>query len=457
MLDATLRHREAMARAEHGVLATMQTTVDVRSGVVRERQEREPTRVQSRDEAQPQTPGRTERSPESVTAPARGESTLRIALESAERESPHLGRFPDPIAQDILASGRVDELESRLHELGIGAVHPIGAGASSIVLAAEDNRVVRLGVGELAARPQVNEILHPLASGTIGSLRYEIMPRADTHSVTDQDAEKMYRTLREQGYEWGEKAVDNIGRVNGRVVVIDPGGIVPIEVLEARDARTVTAIESNAALLDRLRATSRLPDASAALADEGRQQSVGGRDESRERASIDRSKDIARATAFDTLERDQALALFPELDSAYRHLDERTAFSTVPQSEIERADLSARLQRGDIPKAGVTEEESRRAIGLAGDNQNLILRDAADLERNYRGQVVAASTHHTLVRISDMVGVVYPRARLSRDLRSGEDVSIQYSHDPNAPHAVHEKDHPVAAERSHSVERGIER
>jgi hypothetical protein len=283
------------------------------------------------------------------------------------------------------------------------------------------------------------------------------MPHADTHSVTEQDADRMYQALRENGYEWGEKSVDNIGRVNGRVVVIDPGRIVPIEAPLAREARTVTAIGSNAALLARLRATSRSPDASAELADEGRRQAVGGQDESGARASIDRSKDIARARAFDTLERDQALALFPELDSAYRHLDERTAFSTVPQSEIERADLSARLHRGDIPEADVTGEESRRAIGLAGERQNLILRDAADLERNYRGQVVAASMHHTLVRISDMVGVVYPRARLSRDLQPGEDVSIQYSRDPSAPHAVLEKDHPIAAERSHSVERGIER
>uniref|UniRef100_UPI00289CA724 hypothetical protein n=1 Tax=Staphylococcus saprophyticus TaxID=29385 RepID=UPI00289CA724 len=61
------------------------------------------------------------------------------------------------------------------------------------------------------------------------------------------------------------------------------------------------------------------------------------------RRTVDHARAAERGRAFDTLGRDQALALFPELDAAYHHLETRTSISTVPHSEIERANLSEQI------------------------------------------------------------------------------------------------------------------
>lgn len=172
---------------------------------------------------------------------------------------------------------------------------------------------------------------------------------------------------------------------------------------------------------------------------------------------IDHSRDIERGRAFDTLSRDQALALFPELDGAYHHLDSRTSLATVPRAELDRANLSEQIHRGQLPEADVPNDVSRHAIGLAGDRHGLIVRDAQELERSYRGEVLANSTHHSLVKIGQTVGVVYPRERLSRDMAVGEHVAIQYSAD-SAQHQVKERDHQMDhADRSHDLQHGIER
>ncbi|MBZ4241913.1 hypothetical protein LAN32_26130, partial [Mycobacterium tuberculosis] len=75
-----------------------------------------------------------------------------------------------------------------------------------------------MGMGDLAVRPDIPEVLQPLASGTVGYLRYELTERADTESVSDADALRMREVLRTKGFDWGEMGVDNIGRIHGRVV-----------------------------------------------------------------------------------------------------------------------------------------------------------------------------------------------------------------------------------------------
>ncbi|MCW3649165.1 toxin, partial [Burkholderia cenocepacia] len=98
----------------------------------------------------------------------------------------------------------------------------------SVVLAADDKHVVRLGTGDLAVRPKIPEVLQPVASGTEGNLRYEIMPRADMRGVTSADVARTADALRQRGYHWSDQGVDNLGIVDGRVVVVDPGGIEPV-------------------------------------------------------------------------------------------------------------------------------------------------------------------------------------------------------------------------------------
>ncbi|WP_186033960.1 zeta toxin family protein [Burkholderia gladioli] len=368
------------------------------------------------------------------TAPSRApaaiepssDRSLREVLRSMTRNVPNLGgHYPDPVAQDIANSPHFAALEARLRALGLTHLTPLDAGASSVVLAADDKHVVRLGTGELVQRPKIPEVLQPVVSGEAGSLRYEVMPRADTRGLTPVDADRMVAALERRGYHWGDKGGDNLGVINGRVVVLDPGGIEPMRAELSRHAEPAKA------------ETAPEPDV--------------GVDNARapRRRTVDHARDAERGRAFDTLGRDQALALFPELDAAYHHLETQTELATVPSAEIQRANLSEQIHRGQLPEGDVPDDVSRRAIGLAGDRRNLILRDAQDLERHYRGEVLANSSHHSLVKIGQTVGIVYPRERLSRDIEVGEQVAIHYSPD-SALHQV--KDHEQHLEQTERVQ-----
>ncbi|MBU9193025.1 zeta toxin family protein [Burkholderia gladioli] len=372
------------------------------------------------------------------TAPSRApaaiepssDRSLREVLRSMTRNVPNLGgHYPDPVAQDIANSPHFAALEARLRALGMSRLTPLDAGASSVVLAADDKHVVRIGAGALVQRPKIPEVLQPVASGEAGSLRYEVMPRADTRGITPADADRMAAALERQGYHWGDKGADNLGVINGRVVVLDPGGIEPMR-------------EERRHELSR--------QAEPAKAEKAPEQD-GGVDAVRapRRRTVNHARDAERGRAFDTLGRDQALALFPELDAAYHRLETQTELATVPSAEIQRANLSEQIHRGQLPEGDVPDDVSRRAIGLAGDRHNLILRDAQELERHYRGEVLANSSHHSLVKIGQTVGIVYPRERLSRDIEVGEQVAIRYSPD-SALHQV--KDHEQHLEQAERVQ-----
>ncbi|WP_126242981.1 zeta toxin family protein [Burkholderia gladioli] len=380
------------------------------------------------------------------TAPSRApvpiepssDRSLREVLRSMTRNVPNLGgHYPDPVAQDIANSPHFAALEARLRALGLTHLTPLDARASSVVLAADDKHVVRLGTGELVQRPKIPEVLQPVASGEAGSLRYEVMPRADTRGITPADADRMAAALERQGYHWGDKGADNLGVINGRVVVLDPGGIEPMR----EERRQELSRQAEPAKAEKAPE----PDAGVDTARAPR------------RRAVDHARDAERGRAFDTLGRDQALALFPELDAAYHHLETQTELATVPSAEIERANLSEQIHRGRLPEGDVPDDVSRRAIGLAGDRHNLILRDAQELERHYRGEVLANSSHHSLVKIGQTVGIVYPRERLSRDIEVGEQVAIHYSPDSALHQVKDHEQHMEQAERVQDHQHSLER
>lgn len=132
---------------------------------------------------------------------------------------------PDPIAQDVLSSVNIAALDAALQGEGIRDLKPLAGGASSVVLDAGENKVVRIGLGDLVQRPNVEGILQPLSSGQIGMLRYEVMPRVSTDGIMQSEVDRLHADLKARGVEWGDKAADNMGFINGRAVVIDPGGL----------------------------------------------------------------------------------------------------------------------------------------------------------------------------------------------------------------------------------------
>lgn len=159
--------------------------------------------------------------------PDRNGTDVVTALSRATREVTIGGEritAEDPIAADVLRSRDISALSDELKKHGITKVKPLSGGASSVVLDA-GNRVVRLGTGELKARANIPEMLQAQASGTVGNIRYEILPKADLAGITDADVADMGAALSRRGYSFSDPGADNLGRVNGRMAVLDPGAV----------------------------------------------------------------------------------------------------------------------------------------------------------------------------------------------------------------------------------------
>ena len=109
------------------------------------------------------------------------------------------------------------------------------------------------------------------------------------------------------------------------------------------------------------------------------------------------------------------------LDGAYKQLAGREGADRTAL----QAKLSEQLHRGEVPQGGVTKEESRQVMSMAAAQRELIVRDGDSFDRGIKGEVVAGSSHHVLVRISDQVGLMYGRDRLDRSVEVGERVSIK--------------------------------
>ena len=128
-----------------------------------------------------------------------------------------------------------------------------------------------------------------------------------------------------------------------------------------------------------------------------------------------------RAQAFDGRSAEAALARYPELDGAYKQLAGREGADRTAL----QAKLSEQLHRGELPQGAVTRDESRQVLAMAAAHRGLIVRDGDSFDRGIKGEVVAGSSHHVLVRVSDQVGLGYGRDRLDRSVEVGERVSIE--------------------------------
>ncbi|CAJ0902851.1 hypothetical protein R20233_04844 [Ralstonia sp. LMG 32965] len=156
-------------------------------------------------------------------------------------------------------------------------------------------------------------------------------------------------------------------------------------------------------------------------------------------ARFEQSATYQRAQAFDQLTKREALERHPELDGAYKQLHDIKQSWTPQTSQDQRetsyftarAELSEQLHRGHIPQGNVTLDESRRVIDMAANHRGLMVRDAQELKQDVKGEVVATSSHHALVKMSDMVAVRYEKGSLDRDVQVGEKLTIQHGNGKN--------------------------
>lgn len=172
---------------------------------------------------------------------------------------------------------------------------------------------------------------------------------------------------------------------------------------------------------------------------------------------------LQRAQAFDQLKQQEALARYPELDGAYKQLQGVRAEGAAEGLGMQarearyqeaRAQLSEQLHRGQVPQGPVTLAESRQVLEMASSQRGLMMRDGDGFGRDVKGEVVAESSHHVLVKISDMMALGYEKEKLERSVQVGERVSIEHGRDQ---HRVHEQGREPAKEAGRDLGREMDR
>lgn len=153
---------------------------------------------------------------------------VTTALKNATREFRLMGTIPDPVAQDLIKSRSLPALTEAISQTGVTQVNGVlGAGVGSIVLDT-DKGALRLGLGEATKVPVSSNVIQPIASGNVGGLRFELMPKAETGTATEADIDALEARLESEGLKFSDRGLDNVGIVDGRLVVIDPGAIAKI-------------------------------------------------------------------------------------------------------------------------------------------------------------------------------------------------------------------------------------
>jgi len=74
-------------------------------------------------------------------------------------------------------------------------------------------------------------------------------------------------------------------------------------------------------------------------------------------------------------------------------------------------------------------EDSQLSIDRLAADLKLLVRDAKDLKQDFKGDVVVATDHHVLLRISDLVAVRFEKASLDQPVELGDKVLLRYSTD----------------------------
>lgn len=169
----------------------------------------------------------------------------------------------------------------------------------------------------------------------------------------------------------------------------------------------------------------------------------------------------ARAEAFEQLPQTEALAKHPELDGAYaqlREVRETLADKPVPERDAAyaeaKAEISNELRRGEIPEGPVTHAESERVIDLAAAERGIrSVRDGDDLARDVKGEVVATSSQHALVAISDDIAVRFEKSALDRDVQQGDKVAIQYEEGKSQVHEQGKEPQAEVRDMAHDMAR----
>lgn len=178
---------------------------------------------------------------EQTTATTQGQSLAECLLKDCKKEWGGR-RVLDPHAENLLHTGeygnhankllskrtpQIQELEALFKSAGLHSFTYLGGGQDTLALGAIDQNgnAVAIRIGGRMDFPESKHMLQPISAGIIANRSVVIVEQA-TLDVKPHEAAKLIGQAYQEGYTLPDIAPSNIGRTkDGRIVVIDPGGI----------------------------------------------------------------------------------------------------------------------------------------------------------------------------------------------------------------------------------------
>lgn len=144
--------------------------------------------------------------------------SVKIGTEVSEHEDPRAQLFLKGMDKNSYLADNIDKIIS-----DVGATNPkvIGAGFDHIAIDLGNDKVLKLGrLPEHTAESEL--ILKPELSRNFKGLGVEIYPKVNTDNITKADLASVNQQLSNEGKDWLDGGIDNLGRdKSGKLKIID--------------------------------------------------------------------------------------------------------------------------------------------------------------------------------------------------------------------------------------------
>lgn len=150
---------------------------------------------------------------------------LRLREHGRERQ---INWAHGPLLDALRRDARGKAASETISKFAQGKAKLIGYGAERVVFDIGGGKVAKIGFGSAATPLKVPEIVQPMAVRNIGMradrLHVEIAPRVETSGVTQGMADNLRKRLMSRyGWHWSDNKPRNIGLLEGKPVILDPG------------------------------------------------------------------------------------------------------------------------------------------------------------------------------------------------------------------------------------------
>ena len=156
-------------------------------------------------------------------------NTLNENRELAGRDFSTMMQLIDIVCAKIIIQDKTTEIEAFIKAVSEGKIHEIMTlGSNSIIIKAGD-KIIKLHEEERDSDFNIMDhpmILSPIIRKNISTnaeqpLCIEVQEEVDTENITEKDVLEAYKKLREAGIKWCDPRIKNLGRKDGKLVILD--------------------------------------------------------------------------------------------------------------------------------------------------------------------------------------------------------------------------------------------